>query len=111
MLSATYGLETEKLTSVVQHKVSICLQLVESDLEDASKNPVDDLDEWDDAESKTEAKEPSKGGNKVDRTHSDASLKLLENYRLKIFITLFLPITVSFPKKMLTTAMSSSQAL
>ncbi len=45
-------------------------------LVDASKEPVDDLKEWDDAESKTEAKEPSKGGNEVDRTHSDASLKL-----------------------------------
>ena len=45
-------------------------------LEDASKNPVDDLKEWDDAESKAEAKEPSEGGNEVHRTHSDASLKL-----------------------------------
>ena len=49
--------------------------LVECDVADASKNPVDDLEEGDDAESKTEAKEPSKGCNKVHRTHSDASLK------------------------------------
>ena len=39
-------------------------------------DPVENLNEGDDAESKTEAKEPSEGGNKVDRTHSDASLKL-----------------------------------
>ena len=52
------------------------LHLEESGLEDASKNPVDDLKEWDDAESKAEAKEPSEGGNEVHRTHSDASLKL-----------------------------------
>ena len=47
--TTTYGPNAEKcftkLTPVVQHKVSICLQLVESYLEDASKNPVDDLDE------------------------------------------------------------------
>ena len=48
---------------------------VEVGLVDANKKPVDDLNEWDDAESKTEAKEPSEGGNEVDRTHSDASLK------------------------------------
>ena len=52
---------------------------VEVGLVYANKKPVDDLNEWDDAESKTEAKEPSKGGNKVHRTHSDASLKLKQD--------------------------------
>ena len=57
-------------------KLTSVLHLEESGLEDASKNPVDDLKEWDDAESKAKSKEPSKGGNEVHRTHSDASLKL-----------------------------------
>ena len=50
--------------------------LVECVPADTSKKPVDNLQKWDDAESKTEAKEPSKGGNEVNWTHSDASLKL-----------------------------------
>ena len=58
--------------------------LVEWGLVDRSKNPVDDLEEWDDTESKTEAKEPSKGGHEVHRTHSDASLKLYKDYRWQI---------------------------
>ena len=39
-------------------------------------DPVENLNEGDDAESKTEAKESSKGGDEVHRTHSDAPLKL-----------------------------------
>ena len=58
--------------------------LVEWGLVDRSKNPVDDLEEWDDTESKTEAKEPSKGGHEVHRTHSDASLKLYKDFRWPI---------------------------
>ena len=57
---------------------------VEWGLIDRSKNPVDDLQEWDDTESETEAKEPSQGGHEVHRTHSDASLKLYKDYRWQI---------------------------
>ena len=35
-----------------------------------------DLNEWDDAESKAEAKESSERGEKLNRSHSYASLKL-----------------------------------
>ena len=65
------------------HKINVVFtnssHLVECGPADTSKKPVDDLQKWDDAESKTEAKEPSEGCNEVDRTHSDASLKLWEN--------------------------------
>ena len=57
---------------------------VEWGLVDRSKNPVDDLQEWDDTESETEAKEPSQGGHEVHRTHSDASLKLYKDFRWPI---------------------------
>ena len=62
------SIDTRFFTDISHH--------VEFGLVDASKKPVDDLNEWDDAETKTKAKEPSKGGNKVNQTHSDASLKL-----------------------------------
>ena len=65
------------------HKINVVFtnssHLNECGPADTSKKPVDDLQKWDDAESKTEAKEPSEGCNEVDRTHSDASLKLWEN--------------------------------
>ena len=38
--------------------------------------PVDNLNERDDAEPKAEAKEPSKGGNELHWSHPDAPLKL-----------------------------------
>ena len=56
--------------------------LLENISEEASCRPVDDLQKRDDAESKTEAKESSKGGDEVHRTHSDASLKLWENWKI-----------------------------
>ena len=56
--------------------------LLENISEEASCCPVDDLQKRDDAESKTEAKESSKGGDEVHRTHSDASLKLWENWKI-----------------------------
>ena len=64
------------LTKKKVSKSSSPKHLGESGLVDASKDPVDDLEKGDDAESKTETKEPSKGGNEVHWTHSDASLKL-----------------------------------
>ena len=48
----------------------------------SDNDPVENLNEGDDAESKTEAKESSKGGDEVHRTHSDASLKLWENWKI-----------------------------
>ena len=58
------------------NQIHFYLHFFKAGLVDTSNDPVDDLEKGDDAESKTEAKEPSKGGNKVHRTHSDASLKL-----------------------------------
>ena len=45
---------------------------------DSGEYPVEDLQERYDAEAKTQAKKSPKGSNKVDRTHSDPSLKLCE---------------------------------
>ena len=44
--------------------------------------PVDDLYEGDNAEAKKEPKESAKGGNKLNRSHRDASLQFL--YERKI---------------------------
>ena len=52
------------------------LDLAKQGSENSSSNPVDDLDEGDDAEAKAEAKESSKGGCKVHRAHPDAPLQL-----------------------------------
>ena len=49
--------------------------LVENIPVKASDCPVDNLEKGDDAEPKAEAKEPSKGGDEVHRTHPDASLQ------------------------------------
>ena len=43
---------------------------------DHSNSPVHNLDEGDDAEAKAEPKQASKGGDEVNRAHSDASFKL-----------------------------------
>ena len=56
------------------------LDLAKQGSENSSTNPVDDLDEGDDAEAKAEAKEPSKGGCKVHRAHPDAPLQLCNYY-------------------------------
>ena len=42
----------------------------------SSNDPVENLNEGDDAESKAEAKEASKRGNELHRAHPDAPLKL-----------------------------------
>ena len=72
--------------------------------------PVDDLDKRDDAEAEKEAEESTKRGDEVNWSHLDPPLKF---YRMGAlyFGYWFPPMTVSLPKKMLTTAMSSSQAL
>ena len=41
-----------------------------------SNSPVHNLDKGDDAEAKAEPKQASKGGDEVNRAHSDAPLKL-----------------------------------
>ena len=82
-------------------------------------HPVEKLNEGDDAEAQEEAKESSKGSNEVHWSHPDAPLKLWgiqDIYSGTILAIImgkksFLPMTVSLPKKILTTAMSSSQAL
>ena len=79
MISKARTNEQANTTTYIEvqwHPLDVLKLFIHDDLVDASKKPVDDLNEWDDAESKTEAKEPSEGGNEVDRTHSDASLKL-----------------------------------
>ena len=50
--------------------------LLENISEEASCCPVDDLQKRDDAESKTEAKESSKGGDEVHRPNPNAPLHL-----------------------------------
>ena len=89
--------------------------LLESISEEASCCPVDDLQKRDDAESKTEAKESSKGGDEVHRPNPNASLQLCGHWTVNPLKEMqqmfFSPMTVSLPKKMLTTAISSSQAL
>ena len=45
-------------------------------------NPVDDLDEGDNAEAEEEAKESSKRGNEVHRAHPDAPLEFLRDHVL-----------------------------
>ena len=86
--------------------------LVENIPVKASGCPIDNLEEGDDAEPKAEAKEPSKGGNEVHRSHPDASLQFFGKcIHVKKSRDIFSPMTVSLPKKMLTTAISSSQAL
>ena len=43
--------------------------------------PVDDLKEGGDAETKTESKEATQWGNELNGAHSDRSLQFWENYR------------------------------
>ena len=73
-------------------------------------DPIDDLDKGDDAEAKKEAKESAERCDELYRSHPDAPLIIWEEmfYILGYWLP---PMTVSLPKKMLTTAMSSSHAL
>ena len=92
--------------------------------------PVDDFEKRDEAEAKTESKEAAQGRDELDWTHSDPSFhfyknsfcrestskikKQKSNHSLKnkmMFYHLIPPMMVSLPKKMLTSAMSSSHAL
>ena len=45
-------------------------------LSEPGNSPVHNLDEGDDAETKAESKQASKGGDEVNGAHSDAPLKL-----------------------------------
>ena len=95
--------------------------------------PVDDLEKGDEAEAKTESKEAAQGRDELDWTHSDPPFHFYRKKKLltgkatailkgsnliihalknkMMFHNLISPIMVSLPKKMLTTAMSSSHAL
>ena len=70
--------------------------------------PVDDFQEGNDAEPKKEAKKSPKGGDKLNRSHGNASLQLYHKKSSCVytFRKLVLPITVSCPKKMLRVAIS-----
>ena len=92
--------------------------------------PVDDLEKGNEAEAKTKPEKAAQWRDELDWTHSDPSFhfyknsfcrestskikKQKSNHSLKnkmMFYHLIPPIMVSLPKKMLTSAMSSSHAL